>query len=195
MAVKQPRLRSGAGLSFAPTTLMGTTDAASSCHQDWTHRLTTVRPYRPVGTVLAILFLSVAAAYSTETDAREADVPFGGIVPNDWTLLPRAPDSLGRRFVSPSGDAWLWYFAVPANAQGGPPTSQGRVTYQARGGDWIVTSGYRGNRIFYRRAMLACNNTKWRQIEFEYPASEKRLFDSFVTRTSLSLRAYKEAGC
>jgi hypothetical protein len=54
---------------------------------------------------------------------------------------------------------------------------------------------YRGNRIFYRRAMLACNNTKWRQIEFEYPAWEKRRFDSFVTRTSFALRAYKELGC
>jgi len=78
---------------------------------------------------------------------------------------------------------------------GGPPTLQGRVIYEARGGDWMVTSGYRGNRIFYRRAMLACNNTKWRQIEFEYPAWEKRRFDGFVTRTSFSLRAYKEAGC
>ena len=35
-----------------------------------------------------------------------------------------------------------------------------------------------------KQRMLAYNNTKWRQIEFEHPASEKRLFDSFVTRTS-----------
>jgi len=163
----------------------------------------TVRPFRPVGIVLAILSLSVAAAYSSVADAREADVPFRFIVPNSWTLLPPAPDSYGRRFVSPSGDAWLWYFAVPvnrdaavnANAERGPPVPTEQVTYEVRGGDWIVTSGYRGNRIFYRRAMLACNNTKWRHIEFEYPASEKRLFDDFVTRTSFALRAYKEVGC
>jgi hypothetical protein len=128
-------------------------------------------------------------------DARELDVPFRAIVPNSWTLLPRAPDSLGRRFTSPSGDAWLWYFAVPARAQGRSPTARGQATYEARGADWTVTSGYRGDRIFYRRAMLACHNTKWRQIEFEYPASEKRLFDNFVTRTSYALRAYKELGC
>ena len=126
---------------------------------------------------------------------RELDVPFRATVPNSWTLLPRAPDSLGRRFISPSGDAWLWYFAVPVQAQGGPPTARGQATYEARGGDWTVTSGYRGDRIFYRRAMLACHSTKWRQIEFEYPASEKRLFDNFVTRTSYALRAYKELGC
>jgi hypothetical protein len=156
----------------------------------------TMRPFRPLGTVATILCLVAASAYSPGAGAREADVPFQSIVPDTWTLLPRAPDTLGRRFVSPSRDAWLWYFAVSANrnpAHLPAPTEQ--VTYPARGGDWIVTSGYRGNRIFYRRAMLACNNTKWRQIEFEYPASEKRVFDSFVTRTSYALRAYKELGC
>ena len=43
--------------------------------------------------------------------------------------------------------------------------------------------------------MLACRGTKWRRIEFEYPASEKRLFDNFVTRTSFALQAYQEVGC
>jgi hypothetical protein len=161
----------------------------------------TVRPFRSVGTALVILSLSVAAAWVA--DAREPNVPFRAIVPNDWTLLPRAPDSFGRRFISPSGNAWLWYFAVPVNrkaavngnAERGSPGPMEQITYEARGGDWFVTSGYRGNRIFYRRAMVACNNTKWRHIEFEYPASEKRLFDNFVTRTSFALRAYKEVGC
>ena len=141
-----------------------------------------MRHFKRLGTVAGLSFI-VALACSV-ADARELDVPFRAIVPNSWTLLPRAPDSLGRRFVSPSGDAWLWYFAVPVQSQGRPPTARGEPTYQARGGDWTVTSGYRGDRIYYRRAMLACHNTKWRQIEFEYPASEKRLFDSFVTRTS-----------
>jgi hypothetical protein len=98
--------------------------------------------------------------------------------------------------VSPSGDAWLWYFAVPADREaGGSPAPAEQITYEARGGDWVVASGYRGDRIFYRRAMLACNNMKWRHIEFEYPAWEKRRFDSFVTRTSFALRAYKDVGC
>jgi len=141
-----------------------------------------MRRFKRLGTVAGLSFI-VALSYSV-ADARELDVPFRAIVPNSWTLLPRAPDSLGRRFTSPSGDAWLWYFAVPVQSQGRPPTARGELTYQARGGDWTVTSGYRGDRIYYRRAMLACHNTKWRQIEFEYPASEKRLFDSFVTRTS-----------
>ena len=42
--------------------------------------------------------------------------------------------------------------------------------------------------------MVACRGTKWRHIEFEYPASD-RYFDSFVTRTSFALRAYQDVGC
>jgi hypothetical protein len=164
-----------------------------------------LRCFRPFGTVFAILSFIVAATYvASTTNARETEVPFRSIVPSSWTLAPPEPQSYGRRFVSPSGDAWLWFFAVPTNREATvnsntdrlAPGPAERPTYEARGGDWLVSSGYRGgNRIFYRRAMLACNGTKWRHIEFEYPASEKRLFDDFVTRTSFALRAYQNVGC
>ena len=154
-----------------------------------------------LGTVLAIISLAVAT--SPPANAREADIPFRSIVPNGWTLLPPEPQSQGRRFVSPTGDAWHWFFAVPAHREAVVNTNPGRlepppterVTYERRGSDWVVSSGYRGDRIFYRRAMLACNGTKWRHIEFEYPVSEKRHFDNFVTRTSFALRAYQDIGC
>ena len=155
---------------------------------------------RSIGRLIAVVSLAVAVSAA---NAREADIPFRSLVPNSWTLLRSDPQSYGRRFVSPTGDAWLWFFAVPVsreaavNANAGqfapPPTEQ--VTYERRGSDWVVSSGYRGDRIFYRRAMLACRGTKWRHIEFEYPASEKRSFDNFVTRTSFALRAYQDVGC
>jgi hypothetical protein len=167
-------------------------------------RRITLNPIRPIGTVVAVLSLAAATTYtSPAATARETDIPFRSIVPNSWTLLPSEPQSYGRRFVSPAGDAWLWFFAVPANREAAvnanadqfPPPRAERVTYKRRGSDWVVSSGYRGDRIFYRRAMLACNGTKWRHIEFEYPASEKRHFDNFVTRTSFALRAYQDVGC
>jgi hypothetical protein len=167
---------------------------------------------RKIGTAIAAFLLLSGSSLisfaqtggsSSAGDAREADIPFRSIVPNSWTLLPPEPQSSGRRFVSPTGDAWLWFFAVPANREAAvnanaeqlasPPAE--RVTYERQGSDWVVSSGYRGDRIFYRRAMLACNGTKWRHIEFEYPASEKRHFDNFVTRTSFALRAYQDVGC
>ena len=159
---------------------------------------------RSAGTLIAVLSLAVALSYaSLAAKAREADMPFQSLVPNSWTLLPPDPQSYGRRFVSPTGDAWLWFFAVPVSREAAvnanadqfapPPTEQ--VTYERRGRDWVVSSGYRGDRIFYRRAMLACRGTKWRHIEFEYPAAEKRYFDNFVTQISFALRAYQDVGC
>jgi hypothetical protein len=133
-----------------------------------------LRRLRPIGAVLAILSFLVAMTNVIPTAyAREADMPFRSIVPNSWKLQT----------------------AVNANTHqlASPPTE--RVTYEARGGDWLVSSGYGGDQIFYRKAILACNGTKWRHIEFEYPASEKRPFDNFVTRTSFALRAYQDVGC
>ena len=163
-----------------------------------------VSPMRSVGPLIAVLSLAVAVSYaSPAANAREAYIPFRSLVPNSWTLLPPDSQSYGRRFVSPTGDAWLWFFAVPVSREAAvnatadqfapPPAEQ--VTYERRGSDWVVSSGYRGDRIFYRRAMLACKGTKWRHIEFDYPASEKRSFDNFVTRTSFALRAYQDVGC
>lgn len=37
------------------------------------------------------------------------------LVPRDWGAAPRNPASPGSRFVSPTGDAWLWVYAVPAD--------------------------------------------------------------------------------
>jgi serine/threonine-protein kinase len=126
-----------------------------------------LRLFRPIGTVLALSLMVATTHVIPDANAREADIPFRSIVPNSWTLLPPEPQSYGRRFVSPAGDAWLWYFAVSANREGAvnasgpvshPPTE--RVTYERQGADWLVSSGYRGDRIFYRKAILACKGTK-----------------------------------
>jgi len=60
---------------------------------------------------------------------------------------------------------------------------------------WIVVSGYIGDRIFYRKAMLACGGQVWHHLAFEYPAIQKRAFDLFVTRASYALQAYGQVGC
>ena len=70
-----------------------------------------------------------------------------------------------------------------------------RVTYQRRGQGWVVSSGFKGDHIFYRKAMLACGNTVWHQIAFEYPANQKRAYDRFVTRAEKALAAHRQDGC
>ena len=46
------------------------------------------------------------------------------------------------------------------------PHSGAAPDYERREPNWIVVSGYKGNRIFYRRATLACENRQWHHIAF-----------------------------
>jgi len=97
---------------------------------------------------------------------------YRSIVPTDWRLLPPDPGSHERRFVSPLGDAWLSLYAEPVDREPIPAhiervrNAPGEmITYERREPNWIVVSGYKGNRIFYRRATLACEN-QWHHIAF-----------------------------
>jgi hypothetical protein len=101
-----------------------------------------------------------------------------------------------------SGDAWLSLYAEPAGRE--PiQTHMARIrqrgneqiTYERQGPTWIVASGYHGDRIFYRKAMLACAGLVWHQLAFEYPTADKRAFDQLVTRASYALQAYGQVGC
>jgi len=148
--------------------------------------------------VLSFLFTLLTAA---TVAAQRGDSDFRSIVPRDWKLLPGEGKWHERRFVSASGNAWLSLYATPAAgesvrariAQLASPGEQ--ITYQRIGSSWGVVSGYTGNRIFYRKAMLACGNRKWHYLAFEYPAVEKLAFDFFVTRASYALKAYERVGC
>ena len=61
-----------------------------------------------------------------------------------------------------------------------------QITYQKRESDWGAISGFKGSKIFYRKAVLACGGTVWHAIAFEYPAARKREMDfsSFVHPTA-----------
>jgi hypothetical protein len=34
--------------------------------------------------------------------------------------------------------------------------------------DWLAVSGIKGNKIFYRKAVIACGGKVWHHIAFEY---------------------------
>jgi hypothetical protein len=144
-------------------------------------------------TVFALLVIGLPAA------AQEGRNDFPHIIPRDWTLLP--PKSNEWRAVSPRRDAWLSLYATPVEDSVSSLRAWGvnagdRVAYQRQGRGWIVVSGYTAeDRIFYRKTMLACGGRKWHNLAFEYPASDKRAMDDFVTRASYALAAYNRAGC
>jgi hypothetical protein len=52
--------------------------------------------------------------------------------------------------------------------------ADGEELTQVRGErNWIAVSGFHGDRIFYRQALLACAGDRWHQIAFEYPSNAK----------------------
>lgn len=151
--------------------------------------------YQAIGFLLASLVVAGAASAQ----------PRGGnllsIIPRNWSLASN-PHSNDRRFVSPDGKAWLSIYATPARSDAllaekdaVARVADGRITYQRIGQNWIVVSGFQGDRIFYRKAMLACSGRRWHHIDFAYPAAQKKAFDRLVTRVSYALAAYADVGC
>lgn len=148
--------------------------------------------------VFSILLLTAESAHAQPVPTG---YDFRGIIPHDWRKVPppRGVNAVG--FASPRGDAWIVFKAEPARRSVVAQLTQlsrvrgGHITYERNGGTWIVVSGFNGNRIFYRKAMLACGGRAWHYLEFEYPAAQKRAFDDFVTRSSRALGDYGSSGC
>jgi hypothetical protein len=138
--------------------------------------------------------------YRNERFGTTADIPSG------WKPGPPPENRDGLRFASPDGrssvavsgslhshqsiDEALDAFERPRRGE--------RITYKKRRGRWLVVSGYRGDRIFYRKLLLGCRGTVWNRVDIDYPAGEKRAFDPLVTHISQSLHAgsgYDAEGC
>ena len=150
---------------------------------------------------LVLCCLAIVMGASAPTLAAPAGDDFRSIIPQDWKAVPPPHDSNARGFISPDGNSKIVLYARPASRPAAAHLARlrsvrgGQVAYERQGRSWIVVSGFFGNRIFYRKAMLACGGTSWHYLEFEYPAAQKRAFDRFVTRSSAALGAYARIGC
>jgi hypothetical protein len=133
---------------------------------------------------------------AAQTYAR-ARSGLGALVPRGWHTAPRDPDVPGTRFVSPMGDAWLHFYAVPANKDAVDQYWKGVVLREGedlrmlqRDRAWVEAAGFRGGRMYFRKAVLACSEREWRHVEYEYPAEAERVFQTHVDRMS---RAFDSA--
>jgi hypothetical protein len=147
-----------------------------------------------------LCFIAVLVAVSAHAGPAPTKYDFGGIIPQNWHLAPPKA-AYERRFTSPDGEASIALrseharIPVAAQLERLRTAGDGEITYEHEGRTWIVISGFKGNRIFYTKAMLACGGRAWHYVEFEYPATQKRDFDNFVTRSSKALGAYAQIGC
>ena len=147
--------------------------------------------------IFAILALRSAGAeswcaYHNERFGTTAEVPA------DWRMGAPPENNDGRVFTSPDGRAEIvvsGMFSIGPRSEEfalrlGPLDGE-TIEYERRGRDWLVVSGVKGDKIFYRKSLLSCRDTIWNNISLEYPASEKKTYDPLVAHVAASLRAGK----
>jgi serine/threonine-protein kinase len=133
---------------------------------------------------------------------RRGQSGLAGLVSKGWQLQPPDTNWNGKRYVSPDGSAWFAAYSSPvANepiaahmktlAFGDGET----VTYLRGERNWIAISGVKGDRIFYRKAIIACAGKSWHHIAFEYPVVLKREMDPFVIGAARLVDRTENEGC
>jgi hypothetical protein len=56
------------------------------------------------------------------------------------------------------------------------------VTYQPHGRSWFVLSGYRGDQIYYEKAIFSCDNHVVNVLAISYSVAQREIFDPVVER-------------
>ena len=126
--------------------------------------------------------------------------------PPTWQLQPPDPNWQGRRFVSPRGEAWLAFYASPADQE---TVSAHFKTLAFADGEEIVTlhasrdqlivTGAKGDRVFYRKARLACDGRQWHHVALEFPFGieerQGRSYELLVAQAARALDLADDDGC
>ena len=140
-------------------------------------------------------------------DMRGPDMPRGSprnssFIPADWKLQAEDPNFSGRRYMAPDGSAWLALYSAPTDKESAAVHLKNvafadgeEVTYLRGARDWLAVSGLKGDRVFYRKATLACGGASWRHIAFEYPAQQKAALDRVVERAAQAFDRLAEESC
>jgi hypothetical protein len=126
--------------------------------------------------------------------------------PPTWQLQPPDPNWLGRRFASPGGEAWLAFYASPADQETVSAhfktlafaDGEEIVTLHA-GRDQLIVTGAKGDRVFYRKARLACDGRQWHHVALEFPFSteprQARSYELLVAQAARALDSADDDGC
>jgi hypothetical protein len=138
---------------------------------------------------LLILVLVLGNTNAAGAQLRPAVIPAG------WVQQPRHSNAEPLKFTSPDGTASLTLYATPADNSRRSKnafeiTDGERVTYRRSTPRFLAVSGFRGDRIFYRKSNLACRGTRWHHVALEYAAEGKRKMDALVTRVAHGMNRF-----
>jgi serine/threonine-protein kinase len=116
-------------------------------------------------------------------------------VPASWTTGPEQANNDGRRFTSPDKHTEIIISGIFANVATDDELAsrleagEGEtIKFKTRQGKWVVVSGTKGDRIFYRKTLLSCGDVIANDLWIEYPAAEKEKYDALVAHVAASLR-------
>jgi len=125
----------------------------------------------------------------------------GNWLPPGWQQQPTDPKWLGKRFVSPDGTGSFSAYITPVAQE---PIAQHmknvafadgeQITHLRGERTWIEVSGFKGDRIFYRKSLLACGSTSWHEVALEHPA-EAQSMNGFVDRVAKRVELDQNQGC
>jgi hypothetical protein len=133
---------------------------------------------------------------------RRGQSGLAGLMSRGWQLQPPDANWNGKRYVSPDGSAWFAAYSSPVANE--PIAAHMKtvafgdgeaVTYLRGERNWIAVSGVKGDRIFYRKAIIACAGKSWHHIAFEYPVILKREMDPFVIGAAKLVDRTEHEGC
>jgi hypothetical protein len=147
---------------------------------------------------LAVALTPVVAAVAEPTGWHRYAIPETGAavdIPNAiFTEDAGKPEKgYGRRFLTPDGRANLTFQSVPNDAGDSPAAflasknPPSKIVYQRITPRFFVVSGFRNENIWYNRCNFARRYINC--VLINYPAAEKREWDSVVSRISNTLAA------
>jgi hypothetical protein len=122
--------------------------------------------------------------------------------PPDWQLQPVDPQHTGRRYRSPDGAASLAFYASRAGRESASEHLKsiafvdGEDVLRLAGtqGELVVT-GTKQQRMFVRKARLACGGRDWHHVVVEFPISAQRDYARVVEQALGALDRADDDGC
>jgi serine/threonine-protein kinase len=140
--------------------------------------------------------------HARKETSRPVPAEAAEFVPPGWTLQPPDPKWTGKRFVSPDGRAWFAAYStevaqepVPAHMRAIAFVDGETPTFIRGESDRIAVAGTKGDRMFYRKAVIACGGRTWHHIAFEYPIDMGRYVDPMLRQASMAADAGENDGC
>jgi hypothetical protein len=108
---------------------------------------------------------------------------------------PEPANDDGRKFTSPDKHAEIIisgiFPSVDTDDELASRLEAGEgetIKFKKRQGKWVVVSGTKGDRIFYRKTLLSCRGSIANNLWIEHPAAEKEKYDALIAHVAASLR-------